>query len=318
MDNVSAPNVHTPVTLMAVFANAFKIEPDRNILWLKGIYQDRKRESYSGYYYDRLKDESGGQIITVKLPKRLKQQIKQGGFYLFKGILDKDVRMDGVIEPVFIVFEVVDQIDHSLAKGMSKRTAVRQQKERVGYKNLDGMIEQKLSQDEQPRIALICGKTSMVLQDVYSALNGAKTKYDLVEHKVNLSSKKGIISALTQLNNNPLDGIAIIRGGGPGLEMFDDVEIAEASLKLHPILVTAIGHAQDDTLLQQIADKKFTTPTALGNYLREMVEGGSGETAVAKTNQSNKNQPNIAPVTWVAIALILLVIGVLLGMVLSG
>ncbi|VAW85099.1 hypothetical protein MNBD_GAMMA18-1175, partial [hydrothermal vent metagenome] len=208
--------------------------------------------------------------------------------------------MDGVIEPVFVVFEVVEQIDNSLAEGMGRRTAVQQQKERAGYRNLDRMIEQKLSQGKKPQIALICGKTSMVLQDVFSALNDAKPNYKLVEHRVNLSSKKGIINAFAQLNKEPLDGIAIIRGGGPGLEIFDDVEIAEASLKLKPVLITAIGHAQDDTLLQQIADKKFATPTALGNYLREMVEGG-GETAVSNTKQPNKNQTSMTPATWIAI-----------------
>jgi hypothetical protein len=315
---MQTPQAHTPVTLMALFANAFKIEKDNKNLWLKGIYQDRQRESYSGYYYDRLKDEMGGQIMTVKLPKRIKHSIHHGGFYLFKGILDKDVRMDGVIEPVFVVFEVVEQIDDSLAEGMGRRTAVQQQKERAGYRDLDQMIEQKLSGGKKPLIALICGKTSMVLQDVFSALNGAKHRYKLVEHRVNLSSKKGIINAFAQLNKEPLDAIAIIRGGGPGLEIFDDVEIAEASLKLKPILVTAIGHAQDDTLLQQIADKKFTTPTALGNYLREMVEGFGGETAVSKTKLSSKNQTSMTPATWVAIVLLLLAIGILLGMMLSG
>ncbi|VAW85104.1 hypothetical protein MNBD_GAMMA18-1176 [hydrothermal vent metagenome] len=84
---MQSPHAHTPVTLMALFADAFKIEPNSNNLWLKGIYQDRQREGYSGYYYDRLKDELGGQIITVKLPKRIKQTLKQGGFYLFKGII---------------------------------------------------------------------------------------------------------------------------------------------------------------------------------------------------------------------------------------
>ena len=35
-----AANAHTPTTLMALFANAFKLERDQDILWLKGVYRD--------------------------------------------------------------------------------------------------------------------------------------------------------------------------------------------------------------------------------------------------------------------------------------
>jgi hypothetical protein len=313
MDKIdSSGKAYTPVTLMAVFADAFKIEPENSILWVKGIYQDRKRKSYNGYYFDRLKDELGGQIITLKLPERLKQTLQDGRFYSFKGMLDKDVRWDGVIEPVFIATEIVKQKSGQVSDGgLDKRAALQQQKANSGYRDLDQALKQKLSQNKKPHIVLLSGKTSIVLQDVYSALKEAKNSYRFTEQRVNLLDRQAIINALAQ-GSSQFDVIAIVRGGGPGLEIFDDVAIAAASLQLQPILVTAVGHAQDDTLLQQLADKQFTTPTALGTYLRE--------TAVPppKTNLSERKQLKLAPIAWVVLALLLLVLGILLGVVLGG
>ena len=251
-----------------------------------------------------------GKSSRLKLPERLKQQMQDGNFYLFKGTLDKDVRWDGVIEPVFIATEIADQKSTQRSDGFDKRTALQQEKTNMGYRNLDQALKQKLSQNQKPHIALVCGKTSIVLQDVFSALQDAESSYRFTEHRINLLDKWAIVRALAQ-GDKEFDVIAIVRGGGPGLEIFDDVTIAEASLLLKPLLVTAIGHAQDDTLLQQIADKQFITPTALGNYLRE--------TAVpAAINQPNtsiskENQPGLAPTVWIALAIIILILGILLG-----
>ncbi|MCA9945418.1 MAG: hypothetical protein KC449_18170 [Anaerolineales bacterium] len=314
MNNNNPITVYTPVSLMAVFADAFKIDPKHSVLWLRGIYQDRKRKSYRGYYFDRLKDELGGQIITLKLPKQLKQNLQDGGYYLFKGTLDKDVRWDGVIEPVFIVSEMADQKSSHLTASLAKRATLQQEKANMGYRDLDGALKQKLDQNQKPHIALLCGKTSIVLQDVFSALKDARSRYRFTEQRVNLLDKWAIINALAQ-GDKDFDVIAIVRGGGPGLEIFDDVAIAEASLLLKPILVTAIGHAQDDTLLQKLADKQFITPTALGNYLRETAV--PTPTSALNTSTSKETHLRLAPATWIILAIIILLLGFLLGQFLA-
>jgi len=66
------------------------------------------------------------------------------------------------------------------------------------------------------------------------------------------------------------DIIAIVRGGGSGLEVFDDVELANAVLDASVPVIAAIGHDKDNPLVKEIADKALSTPTAFGNYLREM------------------------------------------------
>lgn len=43
-------------------------------------------------------------------------------------------------------------------------------------------------------------------------------------------------------------------------------------MELEPACVTALGHEEDETLLDKVADKVISTPTALGTYLRDLVE----------------------------------------------
>jgi len=50
--------------------------------------------------------------------------------------------------------------------------------------------------------------------------------------------------------------------------VFNKPEISETALTLQTPFITAIGHEQDVTLLQKVADKAFITPTSLGEYLR--------------------------------------------------
>jgi exonuclease VII large subunit len=51
------------------------------------------------------------------------------------------------------------------------------------------------------------------------------------------------------------------------VDVFNSCTLAEACLNLTPHLVTAIGHKDDVTLVQRIADRAFITPTALGQFL---------------------------------------------------
>ena len=207
-------SAHTPTTLMALFANAFKLDQGHSILWLKGVYRDQGRGSYRGYYYDRLLDEMSGQIVTLKVPAQIKQALTPEGLYLFKGVLDKDVRPDGVVEPVFVVTELASQVTSSLPEGVMTRAAILRRKDAAGRKDLNRMLRQKLSVGERPCIALLYGQTSIVHEDVNSALEGARVRYELIEQRTNLADKGQIVRTLTRLNDDRYDAVAVVRGGG--------------------------------------------------------------------------------------------------------
>jgi exodeoxyribonuclease VII large subunit len=51
---------------------------------------------------------------------------------------------------------------------------------------------------------------------------------------------------------------------------FNKPSLAEHALSLKSFFITAIGHKEDVSLLQKVADKAFITPTALGQYFNEI------------------------------------------------
>jgi len=54
------------------------------------------------------------------------------------------------------------------------------------------------------------------------------------------------------------------------MEVFNKPSLAEYVLLLKSFFITAIGHKEDISLLQKVADKAFITPTALGQYFNEI------------------------------------------------
>ncbi len=269
-DRTQWENAHTPVTLLQLFANAFRLNAAQNLLLLKGIYQDRQRGSYQGYYYNRLKDEQSGQIVTVCVPEAIKEKLEHGRMYVLKGAIQKDLRLDGVIEPVFLVAERIAEIE--IPAHVHSSESIVQQKQAQGFKVVNTLLMSKLRAGQTPRLALMFGMTSTVKDDVATALGAVYDRYAIQEKRINIVSESEICDTLNEINRGDYDAVAIVRGGGPGQEVFDSMSIAKIALDLRPALLTAIGHSQEATLLERIADKRFTTPTALGVYLAQLVE----------------------------------------------
>jgi hypothetical protein len=311
-------DIHTPTTMMTIFANAFQLDSERSIFWIKGIYQDRQRQAYANYYFDRLQDAATGQIITIKVPARLKKQVNHGVLYTFKGTIEKDVRPDGVIEPVFVVVEMRQRsgTDHQQSQAVERRVALEQRKANIGFQDVDSQLRAKLERGIKPEVVLLCGTTSEAIDDIKTALGDAAGHYRLAWSNINITDREAIIAAFSDLRNRSADAIVVTRGGGPGLQIFDDVRIAEASMTLSAPLITAIGHARDETLLQKLADKAFATPTALGDHLRTLAEiqtlPSQAEIDSAETTPA---QPPSLFLIIIAI-LITLALGVALGAIL--
>ena len=102
------------------------------------------------------------------------------------------------------------------------------------------------------------------------------------------------------------DIVAIVRGGGSRLEVFDSFDLANMVLDTRIPVIAAIGHDEDDTLVKQIADKAFSTPTAFGNYLREMALGIEGDRKIEEeVNNNILNQSNWGLVCGIAVTAII-------------
>jgi exonuclease VII large subunit len=66
--------------------------------------------------------------------------------------------------------------------------------------------------------------------------------------------------------------MALVRGGGGGIEAADDLLVLETITQLKTPLICAIGHVDEKLFIKNIADKVAPTPNGLGSYFSEMVE----------------------------------------------
>jgi exodeoxyribonuclease VII large subunit len=89
-----------------------------------------------------------------------------------------------------------------------------------------------------------------------------------------LQGEKAVDSILYQLKRiqkvtRYFDVVAIIRGGGGevGLSCFNNYELSRAIATFPIPVITGIGHATNETVVEMIAHKNAITPTDLANYL---------------------------------------------------
>lgn len=285
--------IHTPSTLVGVYSNALTVDLDKELIFLKGLYCRGVNKSYSGYYFDKIKDENGGFYITAKVLEEVRYRVNDGSIYIFKGFTNRQIdKTEGRIKIIYTIADIVPESEQKkpISTVEDKKFEIQRKKSDLGYKNIEEVLKNKLYNNKPPNIALIYGITGIVDDDVKHAMKEASIKYNLKENRINLSSKDEIIKRIDELSicEDRYDVIAIVRGGGSGLEIFDDVDIAEKIVELgcheKTVFVTAIGHARDTTLLGKIADKDFDTPYALGNYLKEVTERVEEDLAQSRTN----------------------------------
>ncbi len=99
-----------------------------------------------------------------------------------------------------------------------------------------------------------------------------------------VSSPAGIIASLENIaglleQGVPFDAVLIIRGGGSSTDLscFDDYEMA-INIAQFPIpVLTAIGHDQDYHIADMVSHTSVKTPTALADYLIDIIESADAE-----------------------------------------
>jgi len=126
------------------------------------------------------------------------------------------------------------------------------------------------------RIAIISVETSKGYHDFLKIIDNNEWNYTFL-HKLfpALLQGSGAIKSISEqlkriagMQNN-FDAVIIIRGGGGdiGLSSFDSFELAKA-VSLFPLpVVTGIGHATNETVVEMISFINKITPTDVGYYL---------------------------------------------------
>ena len=134
---------------------------------------------------------------------------------------------------------------------------------------IGSFIKKRVINSTPINIVILIGKTGIIDSDIKHQLKEAISFYTFQFIRISLRSPSEIITAM-QEHEKPADILILSRGGGDNLEIFENPAIAEVSLSLRCIFLTAIGHKENIPLLQKVADKAFITPTALGQYLNDI------------------------------------------------
>jgi exodeoxyribonuclease VII large subunit len=285
--------IYTPSALVNLFSNAMQFDAGKEMKRVKGKYVQGKDFLYGDKYYDLLKDETGDSSMTLLVTGQIRSILENNQIIEVIGYLQKRVVNTGArIELQLVVTSVLQQDAASFNEEEVRSFEVLQRKRDAGYLDVDGFIKKQILADQKVDIKILVGKTGIIHSDIKEQLKSAIGFYDIEFIGINLSNENEIIEAL---QNTEADVIAIARGGGDRMEIFDNPDIAEAAIELNAYFVTALGHAQDVPLLQKVADKAFNTPTAFGQHLVDLFNNTIQERSESKAGMIEAVTKSLKP-----------------------
>ena len=282
MDEISRNNalpattVYKPSEIIGIFNSILaKQSVNAQVVYLRGVYLASGRQSYSGYFYDTLRDENRQEEITMYITQQQRNNLKNGNLVNVGGVLGRNVNNRGQIQIILNVSRIEVVQEQAIDENEIKRMELRQKKSSEGFKNVDSILEQLLFVDQRPRVALLFATSSITMSDFEAGINAAKSAIDFVEYRANFSNANELVGTLQSLDKGGFHVIALVRGGGARIESLDDISVLERIVSMNTPIIGAIGHVEEKIFIKQLVDKCAPTPNGLGQYFSEMVESVS-------------------------------------------
>lgn len=126
-------------------------------------------------------------------------------------------------------------------------------------------------------IGLMTSETGDAIHDFRKNLGEYGFKIELLDVRVEGDyAEESICSAIKWFNKNKpeIDVLVLIRGGGglENLKAFNSEAVTEAIVLSRLPIITGIGHEKDETIADYVADKSFSTPTAVAVFIKTQRE----------------------------------------------
>lgn len=273
-DSSQTPQIiYRPSEIIGIFNSILARQSvNAQVVFLRGVYIANPHPGHWAYCYDTLRDEDGQEELTLRLTAQQQENLKSGNIVNVGGIINRNITAKGYIQIILNVTRIEVIKEQIVDETELKRMEIRQKKSTLGFKNVDAIIENLLYTDCRPKIALILAKSSITMSDFEAGINASKIAIDFEEHRVNFSNTTEFINKLKNIDNSNYNAIAIIRGGGEGIEKLDDLNILKTVVELKTPIIAAIGHVEEKLFIKQIVDKVAPTPNGLGQYFSELVE----------------------------------------------
>ena len=263
-----------PSEILNIFSDYLaKNATSSKVVFIRGIYFKKKFDPSWKNAYDIVRDENDQREITIVIPPSLRDGLKDGALVLLGGNINRALKENGTIQLQLYVTRADIVQDQAISEEDMKRAEIRNAKSRIGYKNVDSILEDILYRGQRPRVALVFATTSITMSDFNAGKDAASSQIDFTEFRVPFSKPQEVAELLSQLDqDNSYDAIALVRGGGGGIEALDDLVVLESVMNLTTPLICAVGHVEEKIFIKNIADKVAPTPNGLGAYFKDMVE----------------------------------------------
>ncbi len=264
-------NTITVSTLLTLYANSLSSTMDGQLIVVEGFFSDNDNKLYGQYYYDEIISKEKQHKITIQITPSVKSKLVSGSYYNFQGYLSRGQSLDNNSK-LSVYYRVTKILEHK--EDVQKVTKVEYDIIRARFDRefpiIQDILLKKIEKEQKPTLDVITGIQSTSHDDYMNQLHD-KEYYTIRHHKCNLSSKTGIVEFLSSYNFADSDLLIILRGGGSGLEVFDEIELCKRAIELPIPFITGIGHDEDKTLLQRVSDMGFSTPTAVGVFLQKII-----------------------------------------------
>ena len=245
--NLPAMETYKPSELLAMFtAYLSRQEAYSHVVYLQGIYlKNPNHNPRWTYRYDIIRDEDTQTEITLQMTQKQSDELKDGNLVTVGGTLGRRVQNNGQIQLLLVVSRIEVVKEQVIDADELKRVELRRYKTQIGFKNVDSCLEQILFQGGRPKVALVFAATSITMSDFNAGINAAKSAIDFVEYRANFSNSTELSNLLKQLDLQQYSVMALVRGGGGGIEAADELLVLETITKLKTPLICAIGHVEE-------------------------------------------------------------------------
>lgn len=264
-----------PSDIIRIYSNILaRADLATRVVAITGIYrQDPNGRCYNGLFYDIIVDENTNSYLTAVIPQRLRDVITHGNLISANGTITINSNNQGQLKILFQVSSV-DVVQHqAISEEDSRRFELRSNKQVRGMKNVKSILENILMKNERrPSIALVFAENSITDADFQAGINAAHQAIDFHSFRVNFARSNELVSALTRLDTSNFDAIAIIRGGGAGLEHLDAIPVLERISTLNTPLIGAVGHVRERLFFKDMVDWLCPTPNGVAQQFSELVE----------------------------------------------
>lgn len=258
-------------------------------IWLRGEISDIRQHSNGHVYIELIEKAKNSDKITARIKAtiwsftyRMLRPYFEGstGYTLSSGIKIM-VLVSVEYHPQYSISLNITDIDPSYTLGdlAQKKEEILQRLVQEGVIDMNKELEIPIVPQ---RIAVLSSESAAGYEDFLNSLenNIYNFHFNITLFPAMMQGEKAVDSIISMLekiyeNEEKYDLVVIIRGGGAkiDLECFNDYELAYHITQFPLPVLTGIGHERDETITDLVAHTKLKTPTAVAEFLIDILMG---------------------------------------------